>query len=249
LRNALAREGQLEPIDLTDSDPHHIIDGFRRLAAIRELGWSTVRAIVRRGVSTERAHQIAFDKNVVRKNLRPIEKANAMRLAIARGCTSRSIASQFGISEKQMRRYEDLLDLPKRLRELIDAGDVSMAHAEVLARFDGIDVVEWAQRAARLDWSAPDLRRELRRSEKPSMNGRKRDFVHCSATEVRSYAWRLSEKSSMEDLERAAAAFERAIQAIHEVRRLKSDRPDPRAVAIQQRDSKNKSGCESESVS
>jgi hypothetical protein len=38
LRDAIAREGQLEPIDLTDSRPHRVIDGFRRLAVIRELG-------------------------------------------------------------------------------------------------------------------------------------------------------------------------------------------------------------------
>src|SRR5688572_10418565 len=42
LREAIRREGQIEPVDLTDSHPHRIIDGFRRIRAMTELGWLSV---------------------------------------------------------------------------------------------------------------------------------------------------------------------------------------------------------------
>jgi len=225
LRDAIAREGQLEPLDLTDSKPHRIIDGFRRFAAMRELGWPAVRAIVRRNVSIEAAHHIAFDKNVVRKNLRPIEKANAIRLAKARGCKPNAIAKQFGMSEKQVRRYDALLTLPNTLQDIVDEGGVSMAHAAVLAKFNGINVVEWAERVRETNWSASDLRRRLQSTVAPKPRGRRREFIRCSGDEVRGYSWQLNRDTSEVDLDRAIAAHERALKALVALRASKTTIP------------------------
>jgi ParB/RepB/Spo0J family partition protein len=222
LRAALAREGQLEPIDLTDSKPHRIIDGFRRFAAVRELGWPAVRAIVRRGFSADAAHQIAFDKNVVRKNLRPIEKAHAIRLAMVRGSKSSDIAKQFGMSEKQVRRYDALLTLPTSLQGLVDVGEVSMAHAAVLAKFNSINFVDWVEKLRKSNWSASELRRQLQKTLKPLPHGRRREFIRSTSNEVRGYAWRLNRDSCAEELDRAIAAHEQALKALVTLRGNKS---------------------------
>jgi len=231
LRDAIAREGQLEPLDLTDSKPHRIIDGFRRLAAIRELGWPTARAIVRRNVSIEAANQIAFDKNVVRKNLRPIEMANAIRLARDRGCKLNAIAKQFGMSEKQVRRYDALLALPTALQHTVDEGALSMAHAAVLAKFNGINVVEWADRVRGSNWSASDLRQKLRNDQKPILQGRRREYIRSTADEVRGYSWRLNGDSSAVELDRAIAAHERALKTLVAFRTNGTSTHPPRATA------------------
>jgi ParB family chromosome partitioning protein len=228
LRDAIAREGQLEPIDLTDSNPHLVIDGFRRLAAIRELGWPAVRAIIRRDVSIESAHQIAFEKNVVRKNLRPIEKANAIRLAKTRGCRPTAIAQQFGMSEKQIRRYDALLALPRHIQDLVDEGHITMAHAAVLAKFDGINAVEWVDKVRQSNCSASDLRRELHKHLKPLHHRRQKVFIRSTAGEVRGYAWRLTRDSSAQELDGAIEAHKRALNALVALRRDKSTTPPPR---------------------
>src|SRR3972149_4719217 len=85
LKHSLAQEGQKEPIDLTGSKPYRIIDGFRRVAAVQALGWPTVKGLVHKGISDEEAHKLAFIKNVVRKNLSPMDKANAIYQAKQRG--------------------------------------------------------------------------------------------------------------------------------------------------------------------
>jgi ParB family chromosome partitioning protein len=214
LRDAIAREGQLEPIDLTDSKPHRIIDGFRRLAVIRELGWPSVKAIVRRNVSGEAAHQIAFDKNVVRKNLRPIEKANAIRLAKDRGCKTSVIAEQFGISEKQIRRYDALLEFPKPLQQVVDNGALSMAHATVLARHPDIDIAEWIKQARAGNWSAAELARALRKTLKLRHGGKRREYIRVNGNEVRGYSWQLDESSNPAELETAIEAHKRALNVL-----------------------------------
>src|SRR5262249_285496 len=131
LRDSIAREGQREPIDLLDGRPHIIIDGHRRFRAIAELGLTSVKALVHRNLDEEEAHRMAFTKNVVRKNLSPLDRANAISLARRRGLKRVAITSAFGMSEKQLQRYEKLLEVPEALQRLVDDGRASMAHAFV----------------------------------------------------------------------------------------------------------------------
>ena len=74
-----------EPIDLVGPAPYRILDGFRRLAALKAAGKQTAMAIVHELRTQEEAHQLAFMKNVVRKNLRPVERSRCILLARERG--------------------------------------------------------------------------------------------------------------------------------------------------------------------
>jgi len=228
LRDPIAREGQLEPIDLTDSKPHRIIDGFRRVSAIRELGWPTVRAIVRRGVSDESAHQMAFAKNVVRKNLSPLEKATAIRLAKQRGVRPASIADKFGLSEKQVARYDALLEFPKSLQQALDNGRLSMAQANVLSRHPDIDIADWEKQVQAGNWSAAELSRALRKSLKPRRGGRHREYISVQGNEVRGYSWRLDGRSDPAEIETAIAAHKRALEVLLKLRDASSSETDSR---------------------
>lgn len=216
LRDAIAREGQLEPVDLTDSKPHRIIDGFRRALAIRELGWPTVRAIVRRGVSAEAAHEIAFVKNVARRNLKPIERANAIRLAKHRGCKLDTIAAHFGLSEKQLKRYEALLDFPISLQTLVEADEVSMAHANALSAAGVADPISWIQRIREKGWSASDLRRELQ-GMKPKRGGSsRRIFAKREGNVLRVFSFTIRKNDSKETTDAVLKTLRDAIRFLED---------------------------------
>jgi ParB-like chromosome segregation protein Spo0J len=195
---------------------------------MQELGWTTVRAIVRRGLTLEAMHRIAFEKNVVRKNLGPLEKANAIRLARARGCSAAHIANQFGLSEKQIRRYDALLEFPKALQQLVDKDELSMAHATVLARHTGIDVGDWAKQARTGNWSATDLSRALRKSLKLRRGGKRREYIRVNGNEVRGYSWRLDARSGVAELDTAIAAHKRALDVLLKLRDASSSETTPR---------------------
>jgi ParB-like nuclease domain len=77
---ASADDGQIEPVHLIGvSPPIRIVEGFRRCAAAKALGWSEVQAFVHEKLDDEHAFKLAFLHNVVRKNLRTIDKANKRR--------------------------------------------------------------------------------------------------------------------------------------------------------------------------
>src|SRR5262249_8803184 len=183
-------------------------------------GLTSVKALVHRNLDEEEAHRMAFTKNVVRKNLSPLDRANAISLARRRGLKRVAITSAFGMSEKQLQRYEKLLEVPEALQRLVDDGRASMAHAFVLSRHKGLDLYEWVARALENKWSAIVLQREIRKVVKSSANSRRREFIRSSENEVRGYAWRVSRNSSPEELDRAIEAHEESLRVLRGFRRI-----------------------------
>ena len=136
IKKSLQAERQHEPVELLGPAPYRIIDGFRRCQAAKELGWVTIRAEVREGLSEEQAFRMAFASNYVRKSLSTLDRANAMRLAMKMGIPKAELPKMFGLSGKQVQRYLELGNLPKAVQAVIDDEFVTMAHAMLLAKHD-----------------------------------------------------------------------------------------------------------------
>ena len=76
--DALARSieevGLLQPITITPDGV--LVCGWRRLEAVRRLGWATLKVWVRSGISDQLSHLLAQqDENEQRKPLTPLETA------------------------------------------------------------------------------------------------------------------------------------------------------------------------------
>jgi ParB family chromosome partitioning protein len=217
---SLRREGQKEPVDLLVSKanggprPYRVVDGFRRLAALRNLGWKTVRAWVHQGMSEEEAHKLAFIKNVVRKNLRPMDKANAIHLAKQRGRTLPDLAREFGLSEKQLKRYEALLTVPPEIQRLVDKGIVSMAHAKVLSEFRVNDLGRWIQRIGDDGVSVKQLRRDLGRAVGVRPVGRQKLYMKKEKNGIRMYPFTISRNASREERRKVVGLLQDAIEVL-----------------------------------
>jgi ParB/RepB/Spo0J family partition protein len=232
IRTSLASQGQEELVHLTDSKPHRIIDGFRRVTAMKELGWKTVKAIVHHGISDEKAHEIAYTTNATRKNLRSVEIAHSIVLSKQRGQKDDAIAAHHGMSMRQLQRYERLLAFPKDLQELVDVGEVSMAHAAVLAKFDGINLVEWVEKALDKKWSADELRRELSKSKHGGATSKPRTLIKVGHEDCRLLSRCFSKKSSTNDLTDAIGSLERCTGILRGwlAQRVIATGADPRPV-------------------
>jgi ParB/RepB/Spo0J family partition protein len=127
--------GQQDPIILTGkSAPYKIVDGHRRIKAFQKLGWEKIKAIVRQ-LTTEDASTISFVRNVKRKNLSLMEKANAIyEYHENKSKTVPDIAELLGVSERQIKRYLELAKFPKFIRDAVDQEVIGMAHARMLAK-------------------------------------------------------------------------------------------------------------------
>lgn len=213
LKASIRREGQREPIDLIGPKPYRIIDGFLRTAAIRSLGWTTIKAFHHRGMSEDEAHRLAFLKNVVRKDLSPIDKANAIYQAKRRGRTIESLASDLRISKRQMLRYEALLTFPPEIQKLLDKDRVSMAHARALAENRITDPGEWLKRIDS-GLTAKQLSRELRKARGSRAATRKKIYLKKTKDSLRIYPFAVKRTSSVEERDMASAALQEGLDHI-----------------------------------
>jgi ParB/RepB/Spo0J family partition protein len=214
LKSSLEHEGQREPVDLTGSTPHKIIDGFRRVEAIRQLGWKTVKAFVHSRMTAEEAQRLAFLKNVVRKNLSPLDKANAIRQAKKRGRSLTELASDFGISVKQVRRYEGLLALPTELQRAVDKGHLSMSHAVMLHDHGVRSFDKWIDLIATKKLSRLQLKRELRRATGAKPAGRKKNYLKLERTSLRLYPFAINKEAPRDERMKVAKLLEEAVRAL-----------------------------------
>jgi ParB/RepB/Spo0J family partition protein len=210
LYESIRREGQQEPIHLLEPSPYRIVDGFRRVEAIRRLGSRTVRAFVHDGLTEEQAHSLAFVNNVVRKNLSPLEKAHGIHLARQRGRNLADVARCLGLSEKQVRRYEQLIQLPEDLLMLVDAGKVPMTHALVLVDCTAVNVCEWALKASDLGWSVRELKRHLPNAGRHKARGR-RVYARIEGDAASVFAFRISRHAHTAERDRAIRALQDVI--------------------------------------
>jgi ParB/RepB/Spo0J family partition protein len=214
LRASLQHEGQREPVDLTGSKPYRIIDGFRRVEAIRQLGWKTVKAFTHARMSADEAQRLAFLKNVVRKNLSPLDKANAIRQAKKRGRTLDELATDFGISVKQVRRYEGLLELSTELQKLVDKGNLPMSHAIMLHDHGVRSFDKWIDLIASKNLTRLQLKRALKKSTGARAPGRKKNYLKLDKSSLRFYPFAINKETPREERDRIAKMLEDAASAV-----------------------------------
>jgi len=135
LRNSLARRGQLQPVLLnarTGSDGKFgIVDGRRRIAAARELGWTAIRAYVIEVDPLVEA-TLAVTANAVR-SANPVSDVQAILDLNEAGYTEREIVQATGLHINVVRKRLKLARLSKPLFSGMVAGKVAITVAERIA--------------------------------------------------------------------------------------------------------------------
>jgi ParB/RepB/Spo0J family partition protein len=209
--DSLRLVGQRDPIDVLGSKkPFRIVDGFRRIAAAAELGWNTIRANVHSELSESKAWQLAFTKNVVRKNLSPLERANAVLLARKNGVGTTELADLFGISQRQVERDLKVLELPEELLAICDGRVITVAHATMLHDWGVPDPEEWARAIREQKLGVRELRKKLRTTGQ-GQKGRMQKFATISSDRVRCYGFLLRATADRREKARAAEALQRVL--------------------------------------
>jgi ParB/RepB/Spo0J family partition protein len=132
LVESLEQDGQQVPVFLErlanqQAGEYRILDGHRRIAALRHLGKTQIEAIVVQA-GTEDADLLTLTANV-RKNLAPLELADAINRLVERGLTHKDIGRRIGMSRPSVDILVNLLRFAEPLREQIRAGRLSVRAA------------------------------------------------------------------------------------------------------------------------
>ncbi|MEK6909175.1 MAG: ParB/RepB/Spo0J family partition protein [Nanoarchaeota archaeon] len=211
VRRSLEHDGLEQPVDLLGPKPYRIIDGFRRCRAAQELGWSSIQAVVHE-MADNQALRVAFTKNVVRKNLAPVDRANALWLAQRQGLKKNDLQELFGLSQKQVDRYLELLSFSSALQKCLDGKIVTMAHAKALHDFGVESPSEWKKRIESETLSAKQLKRVLRQEAGKRQPGRKKLYIKKSKDGLRVYPFSITKDAPQIEKDKVAKLLKEALE-------------------------------------
>src|SRR5665213_619930 len=120
--------------DATWSDTHYeLADGERRFRCCRDLGFLTLKALVRPLADQEMLdHTLTTNDSLP---LNPIEKATVFsRMINEFGRSQSEVAESFNLKQQQVSEYIRLLDLPKEIQDLTARAVISVRHARELLK-------------------------------------------------------------------------------------------------------------------
>lgn len=136
LSNSIKAEGVLVPLIVRPmgKDDFEVVAGHRRLEAAKDADILKVPCIVRE-LSDDEAKRVQILENLHRKNLNPMEEAQAFKqLMEGNAHNAQSIADSVGKDVKYVYRSLELLNLPEQARKALEKGILSAAHGHQLVR-------------------------------------------------------------------------------------------------------------------
>jgi ParB family transcriptional regulator, chromosome partitioning protein len=202
----IRKNGQQFPIIVRplEDKGYEVISGYRRVRAIKELGWETVKAIVRDDLQNEdKAYRISFLENEKRKSLTGVDKAHAIARLELRGKSPAQIQEIYGIKERQYERYKKVGTFPDVLKEAISAGTIQTTHGLLLAQAheqhgDKVDLKGLVEQIAEGELTVRQLARLLNKTKLGRVAKKARYFESTKDGGFRLYPMRFDPKTTDE---------------------------------------------------
>ena len=168
LAESIAASGVIQPVIVTGdaSAGYRLIAGERRWRAAQRAGLAELPAIVRNDLSPTAAGVIGLIENLQRESLGVMDTANGLaRLAMDHALTHEDIAERIGKSRVYVTNYLRLRQLAPAVQGLLDARQLSLGHAKVLAGLATPQQTELARRAVARRASVRQLEQWVRHAE------------------------------------------------------------------------------------
>lgn len=140
LAQSISVHGLIQPITVRrkgkKGEHYEIICGERRFRACCMLNMKEIPAIVRE-VSDEQAYDLSITENLQREDVPPMEAAEAYkRLIDTKRYDIKTLALQFGKSEKTIYQMLKLCDLIKSIANLVREGKLTASAGIVISKYD-----------------------------------------------------------------------------------------------------------------
>jgi ParB family transcriptional regulator, chromosome partitioning protein len=184
LARSIRESGVIQPVVVrTRGNRFELLAGERRWRAAQRAGLERIPALIRDDLSDEEAFVVGLIENLQRESLSPIDTALGLkRLAELHQLTHGALGQRIGKSRAYVTHFLRLLNLHAQVQDAVDAGDISMGHAKVLAGLPLGDQPPWLSRLRHADWSVRALEKQLQKRE-----GDPADHHH--ATPAKSADW------------------------------------------------------------
>ncbi|MET8334408.1 ParB/RepB/Spo0J family partition protein [Streptosporangium canum] len=138
LAASIRAHGLLQPLTVRPhpalSDHYQLLAGHRRAAAARAAGLERVPAVIRYDVTDAIAVEVMLVENVQRKNLNPMEKAEAVGKLRTQGYSNVRISTRTGIPEGTISGLLALLELDDASKDRVRSGELGVTDAVAAVR-------------------------------------------------------------------------------------------------------------------
>ena len=134
LSSSIKSQGLIQPIIVKriENDQFQIIAGERRWRACQLNGMHEVDCVIK-DLDDTNVLEAALIENIQREDLNVIEEANAYKgLIDIKGVNNENLAKLIGKSSSHVSNILRLLELDKKIQQMVIDGDLSMGHARAL---------------------------------------------------------------------------------------------------------------------
>ena len=134
LSSSIKNQGLIQPIIIKpiNDGQYQIIAGERRWRACQLNGMHEVECVIK-NINDTNVLEAALIENIQREDLNVIEEANAYKgLIDIKGINKESLAKLIGKSSSHVSNILRLLELDKKIQQMVINGDLSMGHARAL---------------------------------------------------------------------------------------------------------------------
>jgi ParB family chromosome partitioning protein len=134
LGQSIHQNGLLQPILVRkiSDQAYEIVAGERRWRAAKKIGLDRLPVLVRE-MSDEEVMTVALVENLQRENLNALEEAHGYdRIIKKMNITQEELAKLVGKSRSHITNMCRLLQLPEKIQNLVETGELSAGHAKIL---------------------------------------------------------------------------------------------------------------------
>ncbi len=134
LSSSIKNQGLIQPIIIKPikDDQYQIIAGERRWRACQLIGMHEVECVIK-NLDNTNVLEAALIENIQREDLNVIEEANAYKgLIDIKNINNEILAKLIGKSPSYVSNILRLLELDKKIQQMVINGDLSMGHARAL---------------------------------------------------------------------------------------------------------------------
>lgn len=138
LADSIRQQGMLQPVTVrptADGNGYELVFGERRYRAATIVGMQEIPAIISE-LSDEEAEEIAITENLQRKDVTPMEEANAYQRLMESGRHDlSSLSVQFGKSEAYIRTRLKFASLIPEIATLLETDEITVSVASEICRY------------------------------------------------------------------------------------------------------------------
>ena len=137
LADSIKEYGIIQPIIVTKQKNYYeIVAGERRWRAAKKAGISEIPAIIR-DYTQQKNKEIALIENIQRQDLNPVEKAIGLKELVEKyNMSQQEVAEKLGLNRSTISNTMRILNLDKRVIELVEQGKLSEGHCRSLLTID-----------------------------------------------------------------------------------------------------------------